>query len=116
MKILSFFLFFWVIFPLLDPDPDPTAQIIADPCGSGSETLHIGNSDQDFGGQKRPQNKRTKVKKVYFCKCWNGCSLLRAGGVSCFPSSRPRNNNMGIFYNKTYEFISTVKFEKKNWS
>ena len=43
MKILSFFLFFWVIFALLDPDPDPTAQINADPCGSGygsgSETL-----------------------------------------------------------------------------
>jgi hypothetical protein len=39
MKILSFFLFFWAIFPLLDPDPDPTAKINADPCGSGSETL-----------------------------------------------------------------------------
>jgi hypothetical protein len=35
MKILSFFLFFWVFFSLLDPDPDPTAQINADPCGSG---------------------------------------------------------------------------------
>jgi hypothetical protein len=43
MKILSYFLFFGVIFPLLDPDPDPTAQINADPCGSGSrsETLVI---------------------------------------------------------------------------
>ncbi len=39
MKILSFFHFFGVIFALLDPDPDPTAQINADPCGSGSETL-----------------------------------------------------------------------------
>jgi hypothetical protein len=39
MKILSFFQFFWVIFALLDPDPDPAAQINADPCGSGSETL-----------------------------------------------------------------------------
>jgi hypothetical protein len=47
MKILSFFLFFGVIFALLDPDPDPqfyadpdpTAQINADTCGSGSETL-----------------------------------------------------------------------------
>jgi hypothetical protein len=37
MKILSFFLFFGVIFALLDPDPDPAAQINADP--SGSETL-----------------------------------------------------------------------------
>jgi len=38
MKILSFFLFFGVIFALLDPDPDPdpAAQINADPCGSGS--------------------------------------------------------------------------------
>jgi hypothetical protein len=47
MKILTFFLFFGVIFALLDPDPDPAAQINADPCGSdsgcgsgyGSETL-----------------------------------------------------------------------------
>ncbi len=31
MKILSFFLFFWDIFALLDPDPDP--QFV---CGSGS--------------------------------------------------------------------------------
>ena len=41
MKILDFFLFFWVIFALLDPDP--ATQINADPCGSGygsgSETL-----------------------------------------------------------------------------
>jgi hypothetical protein len=42
MKILSFFLLFWVIFALLDPDP--VAQINADPCGSGygSETLFLG--------------------------------------------------------------------------
>jgi hypothetical protein len=39
MKFLYFFLFLWVIFALLDPDPDPAAQIKADPCGSGSETL-----------------------------------------------------------------------------
>jgi hypothetical protein len=33
--------FLWVIFALLDPDPDPATQIIADPCGfgSGSATL-----------------------------------------------------------------------------
>ncbi len=37
MKILYFFLFLWVIFALLDPDP--STQINADPCGSGSETL-----------------------------------------------------------------------------
>jgi hypothetical protein len=39
MKILDFFLFLWVIFALLDPDPDPATQINADPWGSGSETL-----------------------------------------------------------------------------
>jgi hypothetical protein len=41
MTILYFFLFLWVIFALLDPDPDPATQINADPCGSGygSETL-----------------------------------------------------------------------------
>jgi hypothetical protein len=27
MKILDFFLFLWVIFALLDPDPDPATQI-----------------------------------------------------------------------------------------
>jgi hypothetical protein len=36
MKILYFFLFFWVNFALLDPDPDPATQINADPCGFGS--------------------------------------------------------------------------------
>jgi hypothetical protein len=36
MKILYFFLFLWVIFPLLDPDLDQATQINADPCGSGS--------------------------------------------------------------------------------
>jgi hypothetical protein len=40
MKILDFFLFLWVIFALLDPDPE--TQINADPCGSGSETLPAG--------------------------------------------------------------------------
>jgi hypothetical protein len=39
MKILDFFLFLWVIFALLDPDPDSATQINADPCRSGSETL-----------------------------------------------------------------------------
>ncbi len=34
MKILYFFLFLWVIFALLDPDP--ATQINGDPCGSGS--------------------------------------------------------------------------------
>jgi hypothetical protein len=33
MKILDFFLFFWVIFVLLDPDPDPQIE-----CGSGSSS------------------------------------------------------------------------------
>jgi hypothetical protein len=52
MKILSFLLFFWVIFALLDPDPDPAAQINADPCGSGygsgSETLILDVSQRLF--------------------------------------------------------------------
>jgi hypothetical protein len=39
MKFVYFFLFLWVIFALLDPDPDPATQIYADPCGSGSATL-----------------------------------------------------------------------------
>jgi hypothetical protein len=66
MKILSFFLFLWVIFALLDPDlvrnlyadpdPDPTAQINADPCGSGSETLLINNN-----GYGRPKNLQGKT-------------------------------------------------------
>jgi hypothetical protein len=39
MKFLYFYLFLWVIFALLDPDPDPATQINADPCRSGSATL-----------------------------------------------------------------------------
>jgi hypothetical protein len=35
MKIVDFFLFLWVIFALLDPDPQFE-------CGSGSETLTYG--------------------------------------------------------------------------
>ncbi len=31
MKLLDIFLFLWVNFALLDPDPDPTTQINADP-------------------------------------------------------------------------------------
>jgi hypothetical protein len=31
MKILYFFIFFCVIFALLDPDPDPATQVNADP-------------------------------------------------------------------------------------
>ncbi len=34
-EILYFFLFLWVIFALLDPDPDPETQINAIPCGFG---------------------------------------------------------------------------------
>jgi hypothetical protein len=37
MKLLYFFLFLWVIFALLDPEP--AVQNQADPCGSGSEIL-----------------------------------------------------------------------------
>jgi hypothetical protein len=36
IKFFTFFLFLWIIFALLNPDP--TVQINADPCGSGSET------------------------------------------------------------------------------
>ncbi len=39
MKIL--FLYLFVIFALLDPDPDPATQINADTRGSGSTTLGI---------------------------------------------------------------------------
>jgi hypothetical protein len=35
-EISLLFLFLWVIFTLLDPDPDPATQINADLCGSGS--------------------------------------------------------------------------------
>jgi hypothetical protein len=31
-EIYLLFLFFWVIFALLDPDPDPSTQIMRDPC------------------------------------------------------------------------------------
>jgi hypothetical protein len=42
MKILDFFLFLWVIFALLDPDPDPAIQINEDPCGSGYGSVYPG--------------------------------------------------------------------------
>jgi hypothetical protein len=33
VKILNFFLYFWVMFALLDPDTYPATQLNADPCG-----------------------------------------------------------------------------------
>jgi hypothetical protein len=42
IKIRIFVLFLWVIFALLDPDPDPRTQINADPRGS---TTLIMNED-----------------------------------------------------------------------
>jgi hypothetical protein len=48
MKILDFFLFLWVIFALLDPDP--ATQNNADPCGSGSETLLRPVRDEESPG------------------------------------------------------------------
>jgi hypothetical protein len=50
MKFLYFFLFFWVIFALLDPDPDPS--------GSGSETLAKKKSGSR-AGQKVPDASRS---------------------------------------------------------
>jgi hypothetical protein len=38
---MKFLTFLWVIFALLDPDPDPATQINANPCRSGSATLVI---------------------------------------------------------------------------
>jgi hypothetical protein len=50
----GFFSIWWVIFALLDPDPDPTTQINGDPCGSGSETLLSGLSQT--GGHTKSTN------------------------------------------------------------
>jgi hypothetical protein len=36
MKFLYIFLFLWVLFALLDPDPYQATQMNADPCGSGT--------------------------------------------------------------------------------
>jgi hypothetical protein len=43
MKILSFFYFFGLFFSLLDLDPDPTAQINADPDTDPKPWLGIAN-------------------------------------------------------------------------
>jgi hypothetical protein len=42
-----------------DPDPDPAAQINADPCGSGSETLVL--SVFDFSGSFLPSWIRIRI-------------------------------------------------------
>jgi hypothetical protein len=44
MKFLKFFLLLWVIFALLDPDPDSKSEFGSNDLieyGSGSETLHF---------------------------------------------------------------------------
>jgi hypothetical protein len=53
MKILACFLFLWVIFALLDPDP--ATQINADPCGSG-----IRNPDRKYERQGIEDKRRRK--------------------------------------------------------
>jgi hypothetical protein len=64
MKILHFFLFFWVIFALLDPDP--ASQINADPCGSGygSATLPGPLDDQAAQRQVAAQHRRHQAGLV----------------------------------------------------
>ncbi len=41
MKILYFFLYLWVIFALLNPDPDPATQINAEPSGSTTQLFAL---------------------------------------------------------------------------
>ncbi len=107
MKIRSFFLFFWVIFALLDPDPDPHKN-----CGSGS------NSSNECGsmririririrnpGYKRPGafvsmswllNLITGWTKVF--KFWK-IKLLKEICLRGFGSKFVREKNPGIRYN-----------------
>jgi hypothetical protein len=65
MKILDIFLFWWVIFALLDPDP--ATQINADPCGSGSETLLFLFEDI----------KKTSSKVTWLSMIYNHYGILR---------------------------------------
>ncbi len=110
MKILYFFLFLWVIFALLDPDP--ATQINADPCGSesgygsGSATLfscthrqrllmtwlvRVGMVAQgylwDWDGQGCGSALIWVARSgsaFWIFMFWSaGCSFLRAEGFSC---------------------------------
>jgi hypothetical protein len=54
MKFLNFFLLLWVIFALLDPDPDSK-------CGSGSTDLIESGSNRDPDPQPRTTGSR------FFC-------------------------------------------------
>jgi hypothetical protein len=45
-NIQHFKTYLWVIFALLDPDPDPATQINAYPCGSGSGSTTLLDTQQ----------------------------------------------------------------------
>jgi hypothetical protein len=48
MKILYFFLFLWVIFALLVPDPDLATQINADPDPQDRNPRFLSSEAQEF--------------------------------------------------------------------
>jgi hypothetical protein len=88
IKILDFFLFLWVIFALLNPDP--ATQINADPCrsgyGSGSETYpsmgpNGGSMAMDSAVQKEEQLLATWM--LYLSA--NGSSSMRSAPSSSQP-------------------------------
>ena len=102
MKILDFFLFLWVIFALLDPDP--ATQINADPCGqgfgSGSALIWVAKSGSGTRRAKMTHKNRKKYKIFMF---WSaGCFLLRVEGFSC---------SLGVLYGGLW--ISKLQFLTK---
>jgi hypothetical protein len=62
MKILDFFLFLWVIFALLDPDP--ATQINADPCKS--ETRQTESLKRQEQGIRRKSILHAEIKNLTF--------------------------------------------------
>jgi hypothetical protein len=109
MIILYFFLFLWVIFSLLDPDPDPATQINADPCESGSATLKFTTIREEetpvrnrparqrltppphtFSGFRADPPRPSGPPPHHYLYPLPGCNIKRCGGDErCLDLSRP---------------------------
>jgi hypothetical protein len=69
MEILYSFLYLWVIFAFLDPDPDPSTQMNAELCGSGSTALLESANFSLFELMYRYKNEAITIKTS---KCITG--------------------------------------------
>ncbi len=101
MKILSFFLFYgsflpsWILIRNLYADPDPAAQINADPCGSG------------YGSETLVTRYRNGTDTSAWLHQWEGTGCGSGMEKNLDPGSRTREEHSG-----TYLWELSISFSK----